>query len=59
LLGGAAGIGGAFLGELFSRLFLIHGDTHVDPPAHAIWVMTTIVIVVGLLLNAFGFPTRA
>jgi hypothetical protein len=27
---------GAFSGELFARLFLIHGDTHIDPPAAAI-----------------------
>jgi hypothetical protein len=50
LLGGVAGIGGALLGELFSRLFLIHGDTHIDPPANAIWVMATAVFVVALLL---------
>lgn len=30
------GVVGAFAGELFSRLFLIHGDTHIDPPAAAI-----------------------
>jgi hypothetical protein len=52
ILGALAGIGGALLGELSSRLFLIHGDTHIDPPANAIWIMTTIVIVVGLLLGA-------
>ncbi|MGI8541135.1 MAG: hypothetical protein ACR2N0_15390, partial [Rubrobacteraceae bacterium] len=46
-----AGVAGALLGELFSRLFLIHGDTHVDPPAFAIFVMTTIII---LLRVAFG-----
>lgn len=59
ILGAAAGIGGALVGELSSRLFLIHGDTHIDPPANAIWIMTTIVIVVGLVLNAMGFPVRA
>ena len=30
------GVVGAFLGELYSRLLLIHGDTHIDPPAAAI-----------------------
>jgi hypothetical protein len=59
ILGAAAGLGGALLGEISSRLFLIHGDTHIDPPANAIWIMTTIVIVFGLLLEALGFPTRA
>lgn len=51
LSGAAAGVGGALLGEFFSRLFLIHGDTHVDPPANAIWVMATVVFVFGLLLG--------
>lgn len=51
LLGAIAGIAGALLGELFSRLFLIHGDTHVDPPANAIWVMATVVFVFSLLFG--------
>lgn len=50
LLGAAAGIGGALVGETFSRLFLIHGDTHIDPPAGAIFIMTSIIIVVGLFI---------
>jgi hypothetical protein len=49
LVGTVAGILGALLGELFSRLFLIHGDTHLDPPANAIIVMS-VVIVLGTLL---------
>ena len=48
IAGAVAGIGGSLLGELFSRLFLIHGDTHVDPPAAAIAAMGTIIIVVSL-----------
>ena len=48
IAGAAAGIGGALFGELFSRLFLIHGDTHVDPPAAAIAAMATVIIVVSL-----------
>ena len=36
LVGVAFGLAGAFAGELFARLFLIHGDTHIDPPATAI-----------------------
>jgi hypothetical protein len=51
LLGAVAGVAGALLGELFSRLFLIHGDTHVDPPANAIWVMATVVFVFSLLVS--------
>lgn len=50
LLGAAAGVGGALVAETFSRLFLIHGDTHVDPPAGAIFIMTSIIIVVGLFI---------
>lgn len=50
IVGGIAGVAGALLGEFFSRLFLIHGDTHVDPPANAIWVMATVVVIFGLIL---------
>lgn len=39
---------GALMGEFFSRLFLIHGDTHVDPPAAGIATMATVIIVVSL-----------
>jgi hypothetical protein len=35
----AFGIAGAFAGELWARLLLIHGDTHIDPPAAAIATM--------------------
>jgi len=36
-IGGAAcGVAGALLGEAASRIFLIHGDTHIDPPAAGI-----------------------
>lgn len=34
MVGGVAcGVAGALIGELGSRVFLIHGDTHIDPPA--------------------------
>lgn len=45
--GAVAGLGGAILGELSARVFLNHGDTHIDPPAVAIAVMT---LVLKLLL---------
>lgn len=51
--GAIAGIGGALFGELYSRLFLIHGDTHVDPPAFAIFTMTTIVVLFQLAFGAY------
>jgi hypothetical protein len=34
--GVACGIAGGLLGEVASRVFLIHGDTHIDPPAAGI-----------------------
>ena len=49
IVGAIAGIAGALLGEFFSRLFLIHGDTHVDPPACAIATMATIIVIITLL----------
>jgi hypothetical protein len=36
VIGAAFGVIGALAGEFYSRLFLIHGDTHIDPPAAAI-----------------------
>lgn len=51
LVGAVAGILGALLGELFSRLFLIHGDTHIDPPANAIIVMSVLIIFSTLLFT--------
>lgn len=44
-VGVLAGVAGGLLGELASRLFLIHGDTHIDPPATAIWVMASLALV--------------
>lgn len=43
LWAGIVGIICALLGELMSRIFLVHGDTHIDPPAMAIAIMTTAV----------------
>jgi hypothetical protein len=50
LMGGLCGLLGACLGEVASRVFLIHGDTHIDPPAVAIAAVATIL----LLLHAAG-----
>jgi hypothetical protein len=36
VIGAVFGVIGALAGEFYSRLFLIHGDTHIDPPAAAI-----------------------
>ena len=35
----------AYLGELFAGLFLIHGDTHIDPPTAALVVTFTLTAV--------------
>lgn len=43
LWAGLIGIGCALLGELLSRLFLVHADTHIDPPAFTIFIATTII----------------
>jgi len=40
IFGGIIGVLAAFVGEAYSRLFLIHGDTYVDPPAAAIATVT-------------------
>jgi hypothetical protein len=45
LWGFVFGVIAAFVGEFFSRLFLIHGDTHIDPPAWAIFPVTTLILV--------------
>ena len=49
--GGIFGIVCAFVGEFMARTFLVHGDTHIDPPAATIAPMTT----VANLLAAIGF----
>ena len=51
ILGILGGILGALVGELASRLFLIHGDTHIDPPATAIWIMTSVFLIGALLFG--------
>lgn len=51
LWGAIIGILSALLGEFMARTFLCHGDTHIDPPASAIAVMTLVVNA----LTAVGF----
>lgn len=52
-LGGVVcGVAGAVLGEIGSRVFLIHGDTHIDPPAVGIALVVLslkIAVAFGLL----------
>ncbi|MEN0070816.1 MAG: hypothetical protein AAGC63_07380 [Propionicimonas sp.] len=50
IIGGCVGLLTALVGEGFSRLWLIRGDTHIDPPASAIWPMTTLSLAVVALI---------
>ncbi|ALJ21608.1 hypothetical protein [Microbacterium sp. No. 7] len=52
LIGTVGGLLGAWLAEVFSRLWLAHGDTHVDPPAAAIWPTTTVILGAATLVTA-------
>jgi hypothetical protein len=45
LAGAIGGVVGALLGEVASRVFLIHGDTHIDPPAVAIAAVATLLAI--------------
>jgi hypothetical protein len=49
LLGAGIGALTGLVGELFSRFWLIRGDTHIDPPASTIWPMTTLVMIAAAL----------
>ncbi|MEW6887356.1 hypothetical protein V3M66_02790 [Trueperella pyogenes] len=41
IIGGIVGALGGLLGELLARTTCANGDTHIDPPAFAIWTGTT------------------
>jgi hypothetical protein len=45
VIGVAGGIAGALIGEAAARIFIIHGDTHIDPPAIGIFMVNTIVAI--------------
>jgi hypothetical protein len=45
IIGAIAGALTGLVAELFSRFWLIRGDTHIDPPASAIFPMTTVVLL--------------
>jgi hypothetical protein len=50
VIGACVGLVTALVGEGFSRLWLIRGDTHIDPPASAIWPMTVLSLAVVALI---------
>lgn len=49
LIAALAGMLAAFLGEFQARLFHNRGNTHIDPPAAAIWISHTIIVGSALL----------
>lgn len=48
LIGVVFGIVAGFVAEYAARMFNGHGDTHIDPPAAAIWPMNTLVALCAL-----------
>jgi hypothetical protein len=56
VVGALCGLIGALIGEIASRAMLIHGDTHIDPPAVAIAAVATLLAlsrVAGVVLPPF------
>ncbi|WP_026960132.1 MULTISPECIES: hypothetical protein [Aliagarivorans] len=51
VIGGIVGIITAVVGQLFARFWLIRADTHIDPPASAIWPVTSALIVLSIALR--------
>lgn len=49
LWGVTMGIVGALLADLGARLFLIHGDTHIDPPAFGIFTGSLVAYALGIM----------
>jgi hypothetical protein len=57
LWGAAFGLLAAFVGEYMSRLFLVYGDTHIDPPAVTIALLTSLSLLLAALgVYAFQLP---
>lgn len=50
LIGAVAGALGGLLGEALSRMTNANGDTHIDPPAFAIWIGTTVLFALTAIL---------
>ncbi|MDO5722264.1 MAG: hypothetical protein Q4P06_06970 [Actinomycetaceae bacterium] len=44
IIGVAFGVFAAWLAEIMNRAFHAKGDTHIDPPAAAIWISTLIIL---------------
>ncbi len=50
IAGAVFGVLGALLGELAARLFISWGDTHVDPPAFAIFISWSLIMALSSVL---------
>lgn len=50
VIGGIVGALGGLLGEVLSRMTNANGDTHIDPPAFAIWTGTTVLFAITAIL---------
>jgi MFS family permease len=48
IIAGVFGMAGGLIGEAGQRVFYAHGDTHVDPPAFAIFVCTLLIGILGV-----------
>lgn len=58
VIGGVFGVLAALAGELSERVFYAHGDTHVDPPAIAILLLSLLITILATLgvLDAGPIP---
>ncbi len=55
--GALFGLVAAFIAEYVSRLFLVYGDTHIDPPAVTIALLTSLSLLLAALgVYAFQLP---
>ncbi|WP_182171196.1 hypothetical protein [Flaviflexus equikiangi] len=50
VIGGIVGALGGLLGEALARATNSNGDTHIDPPAFAIWIGTTVLFAMTSIL---------
>ncbi|MDG3087601.1 hypothetical protein P7F88_16645 [Vibrio hannami] len=51
IIGALAGLIAAVTGQLFARFWLIRADTHIDPPASAIWPVTSALIFLSVAVQ--------
>jgi galactitol-specific phosphotransferase system IIC component len=49
------GVAAAIVGEYMADTFLVHGDTHIDPPAATIATLTTVSLIFAAL-GVYNIP---